>query len=356
MTALSLAPYSGLIEGKAALNLMTAPAATAEDRIKARKLARIALIAEPTAVAAAVALGLDEAASGNVNIARRNFSFVERLSRRDLTTQLWWIEDAVGRGNFNEALKHYDIAMRTTPQSWETLFPILNSASRDPAIRKALISMLVAHPIWGDQFIAYASRQQADPLATAALLRGVAQAGGRVPSDAHARALSMLIDMKHQDDAWNYYTQLHPGADRSKSRDPSFRGGYESSTLFDWVLIPDTGASSTIGGGIFDFALPPSVGGPLLRQYELLPPGRYKLTGRAVDIDQPLQSSPYWTLVCRGGAELGRIDVSGSGRFSGRITVPTGCPIQILTLVARPSESITGLSGRIERALLEPIP
>ena len=44
------------------------------------------------------------------------------------------------------------------------------------------------------------------------------------------------------------------------------------------------------GKGLLDFAVPPSTGGVLVHQTELLAPGAYRLTGQSVGIDQPEQS------------------------------------------------------------------
>lgn len=113
-------------------------------------------------------------------------------------------------------------------------------------------------------------------------------------------------------------------------------------------------------GGVFDFAAPPGVGGALLRQAQLLPPGRYRIDGVSGGIEQDAHALPYWVLSCRrDGRELGRVTVPASnrsgGRFGGELVVPAGCPAQLLTLVARPSELVGGSVGRIERVQLGPV-
>jgi hypothetical protein len=64
-------------------------------------------------------------------------------------------------------------------------------------------------------------------------------------------------------------------------------------------------------------------------------------------------------LQCREGRELGRVVLPDSaearGEFDGRFTVPQGCPVQMLALVLRPSEAVSGVSGRIDRLQLTPI-
>lgn len=96
----------------------------------------------------------------------------------------------------------------------------------------------------------------------------------------------------------------------------------------------------------------------MLQQSQLLPPGRYRLTGHSTAIEQVDTALPYWALSCQGGRELGRVEVPNSsvagGVFSGTFNVPAGCPVQTLVLVARPSDAVSGLSGAFDRVELMP--
>ena len=89
----------------------------------------------------------------------------------------------------------------------------------------------------------------------------------------------------------------------------------------------------------------------MLQQLQVFPPGSYRLTGHASGIEQVVGSGPYWLLTCDSDKrELGRVEVSGSvrGNFTGLFSVPPGCPLQALTLVARPSDAASGISGQID--------
>lgn len=63
-------------------------------------------------------------------------------------------------------------------------------------------------------------------------------------------------------------------------------------------------------------------------------------------------------LHCVDGRELGRVTVPASnqanGKFAGRFIVPSGCPVQYLSLIAQPSQSVAGLQGQLDRLWLEP--
>lgn len=359
--AYALTPGDGRVVGLLAQKLSGAEA-TAKDRARSDRLARAALRRDPTVVAAVSALGINAQVRGDMAGARRLFAYAGALSRRDLQAQIWAIEDAVGRGDIPGALKHYDIALRTSRRAPDLLFPILASAIADPAIRAALTGTLAGGPVWGASFVSYVAGNGADPRSTSSLLLALRRAGVPVSDEANATAINALMAGDLLDEAWFHYSSVRPGADRRMSRDPRFIAEVVSPSVFDWTPIDAAGVSVSIqrgdGGGVVDFAAPASVGGPLLRQSQMLPPGNYRLVGRSAELDQLENARPYWTLTCRDGRELGRItmpnSIQANGVFRGRFDVPAGCPTQILTLVARPSNAIAGLVGRILEVRLYP--
>lgn len=356
-----LAPQDGRITARMAEALMT-PTATAAERARSELLARLALREDPTASRAAAVLGLGAQIRGDLAAARKLFAYAEALSRRDLQTQLWAIEDAVSRNDIPGALRHYDIALRTSRAAPDLLFPVLASAAEDPAIRAVMTKTLAGRPSWSADFLDYAARQGADPRSIAQLFWASRRQGAGISDETNAVLINRLIDRGFSDAAWTYYASLHPGVDRRVSRDPDFTTA-SAPSVFDWRPINDGGISTSIqrggDGGIVDFSAPPSVGGHVLQQVQVLPPGAYRLEGRSTGIDQPDRSRPYWVLICPDGRELGRIDLPNSersnGAFAGQFIVPTGCPIQKLALVVRPSDSVSGVAGQISKAKLYPV-
>ena len=321
-------------------------------------LARLAISQDPTAVQAVATLGLQAQLAGNAPIARRFFDYAQLLSRRDIYTQLWAIEDAVRRGDVPGALRHYDIALRTEPQMADVLFPILAVSSVQPVIQVALVDTLVRNSPWAADFVNYLASQNPHPRENAVLLLKLRRAGLAVPESARSGAIYALILKDHADEAWSYYSATQPGVDRRRSRDPRFRLATPPTPL-DWVAINEGGISSSLQAPGVDFAASTSAGGPLLRQYELLPPGEYRLTGRTAALDAEEGAHPYWILMCQSGRELGRVELNNSTQdastFVGTFSVPADCPIQMLMLIARPSNRISGLSGRIDYVQLNSI-
>lgn len=362
--AYRLAPYDGRFGALLAASL-SGPDASAADRARADVLARQALRQDPTAVSAATTLGLNAQIRQQAPAARRLFGYAERLSRRNYEAQLWAIEEAVVRGNIADALTHYDIALRTNlSRSADQLYPILAQAITEKDVRTGLVRTLRARPQWGESFINYVAGEGADPRSTGALFAGLRHGGIPLPEQASAAVIDRLLGGGFADEAWAFYVSIRRGADRQRARDPRFAANNAAPTLFDWTPVNDGGPSvsiqAAVTGGLVDFSAPASVSGPLLRQVQLLPPGNYRLTGHSVGIQQEAGSLPYWTLKCRGGErDLGRVGVPNSaqsnGNFAGVFTVPGNCPVQVLALIANPSDAVSGLSGQIDRVELSAV-
>lgn len=360
--AYRLAPGNGRVAAGYARQLLDSdPAANQAD---AAALAQEALRREPTAVSAAATLGLIAQLGDDAARAGRWFGYAARLSRRDLPTELWQIEHAVGEGDIPGALRHYDIALRTQPGASEILFPVLAGASADPAIAAALIRTLRGAPAWSDGFLSYLAANTKAPEASAQLFARLATAGVPVATASRNALVDKLLG-SNIEAAWTFYRSFHPGADRRRSRDPDFTGAGEAPSALDWVAINDVGLSGAVqrgaDHGVFSFSTAPTVGGVLLRQRQLLPPGRYVIEGESADLAPAAGDQPYWSLSCLAdGRELGRVDVPPSarqaGRFSGMVNVPADCPVQLLAFTARASDAVDGVSGQLNRALLRPAP
>ena len=111
--------YDGRLAAAHAAALIT-PAITPAERTQAGALSRAALRLDPTAVSAAATLGVVTLAQNNTTAARRLLAYAQMLSRRNVQTQLWSIEDAVGRGDVpvdltcDELLARADVLQQKT--------------------------------------------------------------------------------------------------------------------------------------------------------------------------------------------------------------------------------------------------
>lgn len=361
--AYALAPTNGRIAGRLSQTLYR-PDASEADRARAVTIARDALQHDPTAVEAVATLAADAFARGDQAKGERLLAYSQKLSRRDLRTQLMAIELAVAQGDISGALRHYDIALRTKKNAPELLFPVLTSALPDPAIRTELVKTLGGQPKWAAGFIHHAARSEVDPAASAAFFRALQARRVPVPDAAGVAVINRLLAAQLFDDAWAYYAAAHPGSDRRQSRDPAFTNTVEARTVLDWSAVNGTGVSTAIlpeaQNGLFDFTVSMGNGGPLLQQLQMLPAGDYVLEGHSIGIEQPARSRPYWIVRCQTGGEIGRVELPNSsqagGRFQGAIRVPADCPVQMLALVARSTDDIGGVSGQIDRIAIRPAP
>ena len=356
-----IAPRAGVFTAAAAEQNFSI-SAEADATSPAARLARLALRQDATATNALNVLALQAQMRNETEKTREIFRYSLALSRRELQPQLWTIEEAVGRGDIKGALRGYDTALRTSARAKEILFPVLSTALVEPRVRAELLPIVTSRPAWSGAFLAYLVNSSSEPLAALSFIRMAEKRGLAITDDDRALLVNALASAEGYKQAWDYYSTFHPEADRSQSRDPEFTSGAGVKTLFDWRATEDPELSAVIlggkAGGALDFAVPSTIGGVLMSQTQLLPPGIYRFQGRSSGIDQPRHSQPYWLLRCRDGRELGRVSVPNSdqnnGEFEGEFQVRADCPEQTLILVARASESVSGLLGQINFAALTP--
>lgn len=361
-TAALLAPHDGRILAELAWDEFSAAPDPAPDSRQAR-LAERALMRNATATQALNVLGVQAQLRSQDARANQVFDYAVTLSRRELPPQMWNIEAAVARGDTDGALHNYDVAMRTSEKARTIFFPILASAVAEPLVRRPLMTILSDQSDWARRFIRYVPSRKLDPQVVATFLDEVEAAGLPVHDADRAAVVRGLMDAGLGERAWAYYRSFRSGVRRDHSRDADFELDAAAPAPFDWRPGNAAGLSVGIlpeaGGGLLDFSVPPSTRATIVRQAQLLPPGAYRLNGHSSGVDQPARSHPYWTLACNDGRELGRIDLPNSatesGTFSGRFDVPANCPVQLLSLVARASDRVSGVSGQIRDAELVPV-
>lgn len=361
-SAHAMAPSDGVILAEFAQDAFTREM-TSEPNSAPADLARRALLADPTATEALTVLGFQAQLRGETAKTDQIFLYSTALSRRELRPRVWAIEEAVERGDIASALRSYDIALRTSNDAATILFPTLVKALSEPRIQAALLPILATDPVWTEDFVAFAANSGTEPEGTIALLRKGRTIGLEAPDNVRASLVDTLMAQNKPSEAWNYYRTFRSADRRDQSRDPQFSLDVPVRTIFDWQVGRDPRLSAAIlregDKGLLDFSVPPSAGGELVSQLQLLPPGTYRIEGRSRGVNQPERSQPYWALTCQGGSELGRVPLTNSdqngGRFTGRFTVPSGCGVQTLALIARPTDDIMGVSGQIESAQLVPV-
>jgi hypothetical protein len=120
-----------------------------QDENRLRGLAIAALQRDPTLAPAVRVLGLIEATKGRTAAAERLMNYSDRVTRRDLPTQLWLIEYNVQRNNIPATLHHFDIAASSSRGATTILFPILVGALDEDHLVQPMAQMLKREPWWG---------------------------------------------------------------------------------------------------------------------------------------------------------------------------------------------------------------
>lgn len=350
--ALRIAPWDARLAGRLSRDLLLQGKAQAD---RSATLARKALARDPTVVAAVVATGLLAEMQGKKAAATDRFTYAAWLSRRDMPTQMWWIEHSVAGDDIAAALHHYDIALRAIRQAPDVLFPILGSAIGDPAIRQGLVPVLKADPSWRDRFFEWLVVNGVNNRPTAMILSALHGARRPIASDLFGRLEQRLIDQKDYDGAWNFYRQRHSGARRDAANDTDFAAAAVGrQSPFDWNVPAEEGGASIgqlQGRTVLTFATVPTNAATLARQFMLLPPGNYRLEADAgLDGGNPA-SAPYWSLQCtHDQRELGRVPLNA--RPSPALTVPAGCPAQWLVLRNDAGDTTEGATGIVRMVRL----
>lgn len=339
--ALTLRPGDGHARAMLAERMILARG----DQDAVRAAALTAFANEPTSVRGArliAALTTDPAA------VRPRFGFARQLSRRDLGTTLFFIEEAVRRNDVPSALAQYRVALRTSGSSApELLFPILDDALTQPDLNRPIGAMMALGDPWVPEFVAFSIVRKTNVAALAAALSAYPRTLAALDDATKARLIGELSDQRQFDAAARLYLML---SRRNPAALGSVRHGDFSTAgtwpPFDWVTTSDGDFGGSLMGadGILQAYARGPGRGSAARQLLRLPAGAYVIRIRTLPTEQPGGGGARWTLSCAAPAErpLGALEVdagSAAGVREAAVRVPADCGWQWLTLeVAAGSE------------------
>ena len=347
--------FAGAVESKPAV-------AAAKDQ------ARAALTRDAMVVPAWRTLGAIAALEGDNGRAGALFDVAERLSRRDMPTQLWFIEERVNANDVAGALRHYDAALRTSRASRDLLLPILVSATADPAIVPPLVDVLAKSPGWRRAFIGALAEAPPAPGNAVRLVKGLNQRGPLQDQDLVAYMAQRLVASKAIDQAWELYALLtkNPQARQQTIRDGEF-DDVAGIPPFDWqreagaYIGADLGSAEAGNSGSALHVYATAGNGTVATQLLSLPPGRYALSAVAGPISGTAIPRLRWNVTCNGsGAEVGSFDVPSLTeplrRHEMRFAVPAGdCGAQWLSLRIYGDEEGRSAEGWVDSVTINPI-
>jgi tetratricopeptide (TPR) repeat protein len=302
-------------------------------------------------------LGYYADVEGDSATAEKFIRMAQRLSRRDAATQLWLIEAYARENDTKQTLVHYDIALRTKPDTQTILFPRLLNAIEDEDIRTALKPYIRAENGWGGSFLFHANANSKN---LPALTDLVVETGGLVDPKAAKNQeqglLSRLVSEKYFADAKRLFLQMSgakPARMTSAAFDPSDRDARFGA--MGWQLIDDPDAGGGFTGKAADRQIALSLFAnsgttrPVATKLLYLNPGSYMFSARLAHLDRGDGGFLRWQLRCpsdASGAPLWMID-SINASLRATFAVPANCPVQFLDLIASGGKGQTGLEATV---------
>lgn len=339
--ALSLTPFDAQALAETASTLLQADQSP-EGLAQGREYAREALLREPINPVALRALGLAAAVEGDDDTAREHFSLAARLTRRDLPTQLWWIEHEVTEGDISGVLAHYDEALKSSRRANEMLLPILARASAEPLVAERLLPLLKERPAYFRQFFIQANDTAPDIGGVAMIGRQLLNRRAPADQDLINRTIMGFARKGEFDDAWTMFTWAAGGAPESGV----VNGTFDQPTpfrLFNWEFTQNTDLAAEIAprGDTDSLYLDARVGrGLVARQLLRLAPGRHRLQALVGDVPEAAIDRPTIGITCAVGGGTPLEPVAFPASPSGQVVlrtafnVPPGCRYQWLDLTA----------------------
>lgn len=311
-----------------------------------RVLAARALGRSPALGPAAGVLGLAYSAGGDIRSADRAFAYAERVSRRDLPTELWLIQRRVSQGDVAGALVHYDIALRTNHAAFETLVPILIAASGNAPVRNALLPYLSERVAWANEYAERLLSNGTDPESIFVQLHAMRLNRSR---DADHGLLAHAVDRLVALDRPTLALRLIGLRSTAALRDGDFDGSGDFPPL-DWWLRNEPGLAATRersdgeNGMALHVVASGEQGGEVAHQLLMLPAGSYRFTGTARAASSGGgESSVSFALTCgAGNAALAATvhALRAKSRFAAEFRVPAGCSAQWLRIVTPPAANV----------------
>jgi hypothetical protein len=353
---LSRAAAAQQAQGQAARSLLPGNSPLLQ---RAGKEAEAALASNVVDVEAMAILGLATDARGDRRAAAAIMHASDSLSRRNVATRLWLIEDAARRQQLPEMLRHIDIALRVSANAQDTMFPFLARALAEPSLVPDFTRILKREPNWTEPFLYTAITTGYGTRNLARIYLALGKPYKHDGQDLSELIMQTLIAQRDYASAFAFDQGLTAAAAvGTQVEDPAFvqHRGLEP---FTWRLTATAdfdAARSTDPFGNTGLAVTSSGSGAdvVAAQLLALRPGRYRFANGVTSDLAELSLVPEWRLRC---AEDDRI----FGTFrpltqkQAEWTVPDDCRYQWLELYIDASATLTGESMFVKPISLAPV-
>jgi hypothetical protein len=276
---------------------------------------------------------------------RDAITLVQRASRREPGAYIWRIEDAATRDDLPDALKNYDLALRTRHETATVLFPILANALSDADIRSALTPYVQQNPVWLVGFVGYTLENSKNP---SDLALTIIAAGGLPKGEEFGvlgqRLLHKLVETGHLREAKAFAISLSP-MDRALLSSAALTSAATAlrSPELAWRSVGSASAGASLEQNAQGAPVMTVFSGPRERQIVaskllFLDAAAYRLAVRFGDVERPKGSGMVWQLRCLGGASLLPLWASEMNApaplspYNATVSVAATCPAQVLEI------------------------
>lgn len=334
-----------------------------------RRLAELALAKAPFNVRAMRVFGLIEAEEGRTDAADDILTLAGNWSLRDDPAHAWLIQQRLRQGDYVSAFAHADTLARRQEAHQPEVFRLFTMAAlADSRSIGPLVGLLSKNPPWRINYMRslYTAAENAPLIAALAISLEETEA----PFD--SAELLLLYNTWISEGRLEGLALIRERLGRPPLTPLLVNGAFAETPEtppFSWVIGVGPGVQAGITTDDLnsrETALRVQYDGyastGLARQFLLLRPGAYTLTGAVRIETAPEDPRMAWIVSCsQTGAELGRHAPSGGGEagkwspFSMRFVVPgEGCPAQWLRLEPRPGDRRSTVIAWFDRFQITP--
>jgi hypothetical protein len=298
-------------------------------------------------------------------------SVAGELGWRNVLAQVWLLRRDLVARKYAAALDHADAVMRGQQAAPMIVLAVVAAAARDPAAIPLLERHLSAAPAWRQPFFSFLCFSARPPAADLArtLLFDLARGPTPPTESEQAILLARLVGDREYDGAAAAWRFFRP---RAAAKGLVYDGDFETAagpTPFDWSIRQGAGWLAAItdspeGRGEalrvdYDGVSPPQP----LRQLLVLPPGRYRLSGRANVEGGKSPGSLVWSIDCMTTTDVfarAPTPEAANGQWSSfavEFDVPAGrCPAEWLELTTEAGDLRKDLAVWYDDLALAPLP
>lgn len=329
---------------------------------EAHALGQAAIADAPTDPQSSALLGAGRLAGGDRGGAEVAFRLAGKLGWRVPITQSYWMDRALGAGDYRIAAMRLDALLRQQP-ALHRQRKFLDPLERNPAGRSALVERMAAGPVWLTSYARDVHDLPADVMLQRVPVLSEAASKGLVlgcPAIAPSvNRLAVLGLYREGSDLWRAHC---PAAGSGLISDGQFAMATQAETTsaFDWELLGSDGLTlglelSPTGPGQRVTVQGSAPGTrPVLSQLLALRPGRYKVTWRSGDSQNRPSKALLPALVCQGKGPQWLVPEpdQAKGRWRAVVAVDGTCAAQQLLFGVGPDGGELWLEDvRIEAAV-----